>query len=417
MSARDITRHIESLLHTATPDTAAATLETLDSLRLVELILKLEDFYAIRLTAADIDAITTIDSLAALVQRHRAPKPVPKTPAPAHAAATLTLACAEMRGPQTRLTGTIQARAPAIITLTGPTGTPYLQQPIAIGTYGFDLLCPVDLATQNLALCQVTVTPDGAPPVTTPLPPPERTCIPDLHDGGANRRHLTAALPDSLTKPTPLELLQDFDTLGDNCEFGVLAGQFGSTEKSLFSAGGTSEWMTIPRTGQPDLPAALSRALANFAEPADLRLEYIFGEWMIFSQLYDFCFHTGQKSPHARPLAAAQSQRLMALKRKLLTNLANPAKIFIRKSNGRETPEDLAALLAAMRRLGDAWLLAIVPADAENPPGSVTMLPNKMLRAAITAQTDYRRADRIHTLAWLTTLSAVHLALAVLKKD
>ena len=133
----------------------------------------------------------------------------------------------------------------------------------------------------------------------------------------------------------------------------------GDHRASLFRAGGTSEWMIVPRPGQITLAEAIGDSLARFAEPEDLRLEYIFGEWMVFSNRYDFCFHSGEKdrATPLPPIAAAQSQKLLAEKANLLADLANPAKIFIRKSNGRETETDIARLLAAMRRHGQAWLL------------------------------------------------------------
>jgi hypothetical protein len=96
----------------------------------------------------------------------------------------------------------------------------------------------------------------------------------------------------------------------------------------------------------------------------------------------------------------------------LLDDLRDPQKIFIRKSNGRDTVADITALHAAMRRHGAAWLLWLAPGTETEPPGTVTLLPGKLLRVTISKLAPYTRADRLCVLSWLTALTAVHLAIA-----
>jgi acyl carrier protein len=392
----------------------------LDSMRLVELVLKLEDIYAIRLNADDIDAITSLDTLAAIVSQRRAetvspvPAPLPSPPKPAPATFTFILDFAEMRGPSTRLGGAIAGPLGTITTILAKDGTPLLT--LAPQTGRFDELCGLDLAHQNLTECRLSITFPGSPAAEWPLPRLPKLIFPALADGAPNRLHLTAALRDDITQPTPSELLQNFETLGDNCEFGVFAGMLGDHRASLFRAGGTSEWMTVPRPGQLSLPDAIDNHLAGFAEHGDLRLEYIFGEWMAFSNRYDFCFHTGEKNPAAPvpPLATAQLEKLARLKQDFLNDLANPAKIFVRKSNGRETEADIDRLLTALRRHGDPWLLWLAPATETIPPATVTLFPNKLLHVTIANLASYTRADRINALSWFTALTAAHLVLATL---
>jgi len=393
----------------------------LDSIQLVELVLKLEDLYAIRLNAEDIDAVTSLESLAGIVSQRRASPAAAMASLPARAAAstldrvTISIARAEMHGPATRLSGTILAEAGTAISLISSAGGRILQvseQQIAAGH--FEAVCNFDLARENLAECRLAVTLPGGLAAEYPLPRAAATVFPCLQDGAANRRHLIAALPDNITCPTPTELLHNFESLGDNCEFGVFAAMLGDHRASLFRAGGTSEWMIVPRPGQITLAEAIGDSLARFAEPEDLRLEYIFGEWMVFSNRYDFCFHSGEKdrATPLPPIAAAQSQKLLAQKANLLADLANPAKIFIRKSNGRETETDIARLLAAMRRHGQAWLLWLTPASEAEPPGTVALYPNRFLRVTTATLAEYTRANRISALSWLTALTAAHLTLA-----
>jgi len=399
---------------------SAGDFSALDSMKLVALVLKLEDHFNIRLTADDMDDITSFDALAAIVARRRATR-LPPPPAPPavrlQISVRLAISRAELCGPATRLTGTISgpAEAAAGTAILGPAGTPILQFTAAHFAAGrFDAVCDLDLARAALSQCRLSIARPGLPSLEAALSYAGCIIFPNLADNAPNRRHLDAALPDEITRPSPAELLGHFESLGDNCEFGVFAAMLGDTRPSLFRTGGTSEWMTLPRSGRMTFADALAGGLAGFAEPEDLRLEYIFGEWMVFSNLYDFCFHTGEKTPSAdlSALAAAQSQSLLARKQALLDDLGNPEKIFIRKSNGRETATDITALHAAMRRHGAAWLLWLAPATETEPPGTVTLWPGKLLRVTISKLAPYTRADRLSALSWLTALTAAKLALA-----
>jgi len=398
----------------APPDFAA-----LDSMKLVELVLKLEDHFNIRLTAEDIDDITSFDALAGIVMRHQTARlpPAPPPPTQLPVSIRLSIARAEMRGAATRLSGAIAGPTGGVAgaAIIGPAGDAILAfTPADFAAGRFDALCDLDLARATLSQCRLSIPRPGLPALEAPLSYAGAIIFPGLADNAPNRLHLSAVLPDDITRPNPRELLQHFESLGDNCEFGVFAAMLGDTSPSLFRAGGTSEWMTVPRPSRLTFAAALADGFDGFAEPADLRLEYIFGEWMVFSNRYDFCFHTGRKTQMVDlpALAARQSQILLAGKQALLQDLRNPQKIFIRKSNGRDTVGDIAALHAAMRRHGTAWLLWLAPATEAEPPGTVTLLPGKLLRVTISKLAPYTRADRVCALSWLTALTAARLALA-----
>jgi acyl carrier protein len=397
-----------------------ADFAALDSMKLVELILKLEDHFNIRLTAEDIDDVTSFEALAGIVARCQAARPPPTPPPPAARlpiSVRLSIARAEMRGAVARLSGTIYgpANAAAGASIIGPAGAPILSfTPAHFAAGHFDALCDLDLARHTLSQCRLSIPRPGQPPLEAPLSYAGCIIFPSLADNAPNRLHLNEALPDEITRPNPQELLRNFESLGDNCEFGVFAAMLGDARKNLFRTGGTSEWMTLPRPSRASFAEALAGGFDGFAEPEDLRLEYIFGEWMVFSNRYDFCFHTGHKTSTVdlQELAVQQSQSLLARKRALLDDLRDPQKIFIRKSNGRDTVADITALHAAMRRHGAAWLLWLAPGTETEPPGTVTLLPGKLLRVTISKLAPYTRADRLCVLSWLTALTAVHLAIA-----
>ncbi len=422
----EIVRFIETSLRSildnpaimVSPETSLSGIEGLDSIRTVELILLVEDHYNIRMNAEDMDRMTTAASLAEIVIARAVEPALPARPAAVASSGQdsfMAIEQVEMLGNCAKIT----------FRLTGPPGGTSVRlihqdfgdiEARQLSAEGdcFSFLCKLDLARHRLDRCRIVTQDGNLNRAEHVLPPPARIVIGEMADGGVNRSHLAAALPEEISKAGIGVLLRRFESFGDNCEFGVFAGMLGDKSLGLFRAGGTSEWMIVPRPGRPTLASALAGAFEGFGTAADLRLEYKDGEFLCFSNKYDFCFHTGEKNPAAAlpELAARQTARLRWLAEKFLEDIANPSKIFVRKSNGAETETQIIELAQAMRRHGQAWLLWVSPATPQEPPGSITIMPNRLMRVTISALSDYKRANRVDALAWLNAITAAHLVLA-----
>ena len=157
-----------------------------------------------------------------------------------------------------------------------------------------------------------------------------------MQPGGLNHAHMIQTLAQlDRPRPTLASMLPRFESLGDNCEFGVFTKAFGNRRPSLLGYGGTSEWMQSPRRSIAPLCNALLTSFDGLGEDGDLSFERHRGEWISHSRRFDCVFHSGLfEDLEPEELVHRESRRLLLVRRKFLQDFANPAKIFVRRSNG-----------------------------------------------------------------------------------
>lgn len=129
---------------------------------------------------------------------------------------------------------------------------------------------------------------------------------------------------------TPAELVSEFESLGDNCEFGLVQRFCGVEPLGLFRFSGSRI--------EP-LTRALEARLEPIGTEEDLRLDAFYEDDEIqgCSRFYDdFIYHTevAASTCDLEALRARELQKLGYLKRKLLGDLAAAEKIFVRKEGG-----------------------------------------------------------------------------------
>jgi tetratricopeptide (TPR) repeat protein len=163
-----------------------------------------------------------------------------------------------------------------------------------------------------------------------------------------------------------MHLFLRFESLGDNCEFGVVQRHFGAEPIGLLRWGGIRP---------QDLVRALDNDFAAFGDPDTTELHLTDeGEYMIVGEKAGFHMHSFVKSTdtdrdafHARTV-----RRLVFLRDKLLRDLRNAEKICVYKPRtGAISDEDIAAIHAALRRHGPNTLLCVVNADEQYPDGTL----------------------------------------------
>jgi hypothetical protein len=196
-------------------------------------------------------------------------------------------------------------------------------------------------------------------------------------------------------------LVMRFESLGDNCEFGLLQRQMGTERLGLFRYAGT------PRA--PALIEGLQNKFHGFATPDDLKFHLLGGEWMAVSRHYGFEFHTHryQTSMTEDEVRAAESVHLRFLVRLLLEDIEDSPKIFVRRNGrwGNSAPEDgMYALYHALREIGPARLLWVTLADGGHPHGTVIRLEDGLFRGYIDTLSDYADAFRYSAASWITLL-------------
>jgi hypothetical protein len=160
-------------------------------------------------------------------------------------------------------------------------------------------------------------------------------------------------------------LLGRFESLGDNCEFGLVQRHFQVEPISLM------RWVS---TDHPRLLAGLRCRFAGLGDPAAAELQW--REEPPEYKLRDRRFmssHTWVQTRLTDPadekrLLVAGCARLRLLRRKLLDDIEQPRRIFVFKSSaGLPDTADARDLHAALRAIGPASLLVVrhaaTPAD------------------------------------------------------
>jgi len=198
------------------------------------------------------------------------------------------------------------------------------------------------------------------------------------------------------------DLIMRFESLGDNCEFGLLQRQLGTERLGLFRYAGTARTHALIE--------GLRTRFQGFATPDDLKFHLLGGEWMAVSRQYGFEFHTHryETSMTEDEVRATESVHLRFLVRLMLEDIEEGSKIFVRRNGrwGNSGPEDdMLSLYRALRDLGPSKLLWVTLADDAHPNGTVIRLEDGLFRGYIDILSDYADAYQFSPESWITLLS------------
>lgn len=205
---------------------------------------------------------------------------------------------------------------------------------------------------------------------------------------------------DDATPPVALaydipRLLQMFESLGENCDFGVVQRAAGIEPFGLFR---------FAACNAGDLAALLGTQLDPLGTPEDLWLEEVGPqrEYCIKSRRCSFEAHTdsyaGQDAADA--VHKAQLRKLRFLKAQLLRDLSSGHKIFVLKGNPDFTI--VRAILTALRGYGANCLLWVNVADAVHPPGSVERQADGLLCGFVSRFGTYYNDPSVPVEDWVT---------------
>lgn len=184
-----------------------------------------------------------------------------------------------------------------------------------------------------------------------------------------------------LPRASTPDLLDEFQSLGADCEFGFVQRHFNCRILSLFGFATTSPSSML------NLLESEDATFADKPECLDLSIGEN-GEYMITVEPHGFLFHTNLSSTKwdADQVRSHELKRLQFLWRKLREDLEEGGRIFVVKAQPSRLPLQHAARLAsALRRQAVNHLLWVVPVPGRTLPGSVnvTDLGNGLMRADI----------------------------------
>jgi hypothetical protein len=195
-----------------------------------------------------------------------------------------------------------------------------------------------------------------------------------------------------------------FESLGQNCEFGLLQRHF------LAEPLGLLRWAT---TRPPSLLRALQARFEGTGSPEQMRLLSRNGEYGLFDLAYKIDIHTAIRTHEAEAdlIHAKQCRRTGFLKDKLLKQLADHKRIFV-YFDTEQTDQSMMAIHAALSDFGPNRLLWVRVKDAAHPAGSIDVLNETLIVGYIGRQGLQNGVWNICTGSWLDVCEAVYRAWA-----
>ena len=191
---------------------------------------------------------------------------------------------------------------------------------------------------------------------------------------------------------TAQNFMYRFESLGENCEFGIVQRRCGAEPLGPF------RFATV---GADNLAGVLEAGMTDLLDERLMEARLSDGRYVAHNPKYDITF--GHSGLHDGDLGAERAlhlivRRLQLLTRKLRAILAAGEKILVFRSR---LDDDAAALRlgAALRRFGPNMLLWVAPARDADAIGAVEPLAEGILKGRIEPDSDW---DNLALDTWLT---------------
>jgi len=196
----------------------------------------------------------------------------------------------------------------------------------------------------------------------------------------------------------PARLILNFESLGNNCEFGLVQRNCGA--EAFFSL------LRFAGMELPTLLHALDLGLEDFGDAANVEIrpdDKPRPEFVVHENRYGVFFHTFRYVDETRAdhLHASESKRIAYCARRFLGDLRRGSKILVVKRNEALQEDEILPLYAALSSFGPNILLWVVPADAAHEPGSVEVVLPGLLRGFIDRFAPYEDAPDLSLGVWL----------------
>jgi hypothetical protein len=200
------------------------------------------------------------------------------------------------------------------------------------------------------------------------------------------------------------DLMLDFESLGDNCEFGLVQRHAGTEPLGLLRFNG---FFVPPEFRLGKLVAALEKKFNGLGAPGTITVfpDGIAGqrELIVRESVYEFWYHTGI-AEGAVPVDVQtdrETTRLSFLRRKLLEDLKTGDKTWVWKSQATTDRDEVQPLLDALRKLGPNTLLWVVEADGEHAAGTIEPLERDFIKGYVSRFAPYEAVANIDVASWL----------------
>ena len=208
------------------------------------------------------------------------------------------------------------------------------------------------------------------------------------------------------TTPTPTglsdrDLVLSFESLGDNCELGLVQRRVGAEPLGLFRFAG------VPLR---HMLRAMNARFQGMADPEHVRVQPENGEYMIKLTKFDFIYHADVKVADGDPeaLHKLHSRTVRFLLDKFVGDLESAEKILVFRQNEPLSATDLVDLRAALSRFGPSTLLWVLEACPGHPPGSVDVIDRSFMVGYVKRLALRNAVPDLDVESWLTVLRRAH---------
>lgn len=226
----------------------------------------------------------------------------------------------------------------------------------------------------------------------------KRLIVTPVHDAPRKvpERFLQAVPATQPAEDLPLqELMTRFESLGQNCEFGLVQRRCGAEPLGLLRFASAPLDKLLP---------ALRCRFAGMGQPGNVTAELTNGEYMILDRIYGLYYHAwvreGEKTP--AEIEAREAWRVPFLVRKLLEDLEAGKKLFVFRGMSTMRQADVQALAEAVRENGPATLLWVELADDEHAAGDVYWVEQGLMKAHIDRFAPGENAHDLSLESWIT---------------
>jgi hypothetical protein len=194
-----------------------------------------------------------------------------------------------------------------------------------------------------------------------------------------------------------VDLVQRFESLGDNCELGLVQRRVGAEPLGLLRFAGAP---------LPHLLEALRARFDGIAVGDSIRIDPVNDEYMVELTRYGLNYHADVKIGEADPVAlhAQQVKTVGFLAEKLIRDLENPDKILVFRQNEPLSANDLIDLRRAVAAYGPSVLLWVQEARPGHPAGSVVIADETLMVGYVSRLAPRHHVPDIDLASWVTML-------------
>jgi hypothetical protein len=216
-------------------------------------------------------------------------------------------------------------------------------------------------------------------------------------DGGIGAGRMAARdLPDD-------ELMMQFESLGENCEFGLAQRRCGAEPLGL---------LRFASTPLPNLLSGLAHGFAGMGDADQIEVEPSPDgkEYLVIDRRFGFLYHPWVLVHESEPESVLKREmmRLPFLRRKMLEDLREGRKIFVYHGMKSLREAEIVQLFRALRIHGPSTLLWVELAEKGHPAGSVEVLKPGLLKGYINRFAPGENAHDFSLSCWLDICRNAH---------